>query len=52
MFLIKKALTLFYFQREGLRIDKSDFDGVYEKLNELLDLKVTIKIHEYFKGQQ
>ncbi|CAI3197529.1 hypothetical protein CNEO2_100078 [Clostridium neonatale] len=35
-----------------MSIDKSDFNGVYEELIELLGLEVTIKIHEYFKGQQ
>jgi hypothetical protein len=33
-------------------MDKSDFNGVYEELIELLGLEVTLKIHEYFKGQQ
>lgn len=35
-----------------MSIDKSDFNGIYEELIELLGLEVTIKIHEYFKGQQ
>lgn len=35
-----------------MSIDKSDFNGIYEDLIELLGLEVTIKIHEYFKGQQ
>ncbi|MBS5886894.1 Mor transcription activator family protein [Clostridium sp.] len=33
-------------------MDISDFNGIYEELIELLGLEVTIKIHEYFKGQQ
>ncbi|CAM2893540.1 Mor transcription activator family protein [Hathewaya histolytica] len=35
-----------------MSINKSDFNGIYEELIELLGLEVTIKIHEYFKGQQ
>lgn len=35
-----------------MSIDKSDFNGIYEELIELLGLEVTIKIHKYFKGQQ
>ena len=35
-----------------MSIDKSDFNGEYEELLELLGLEVTLKIHEYFKGQQ
>ncbi|NFH70229.1 Mor transcription activator family protein [Clostridium botulinum] len=35
-----------------MSIDKSDFNGIYEELIELLGLDVTVKIHEYFKGQQ
>ena len=35
-----------------MSVDKSDFNGIYEELIELLGLEVTIKIHEYFKGQQ
>ncbi|WP_278679297.1 hypothetical protein [Clostridium paraputrificum] len=33
-------------------MDKSDYNGVYEELVELLGVEVTLKIHEYFKGQQ
>lgn len=33
-------------------MDKSDYNGVYEELVELLGVKITLKIHEYFKGQQ
>ncbi|MBU3134597.1 Mor transcription activator family protein [Clostridium gasigenes] len=33
-------------------MDKSDFNGIYEELIELLGLEVTIKIYEYLKGQQ
>ncbi|WP_253199171.1 Mor transcription activator family protein [Clostridium gasigenes] len=35
-----------------MSIDKSDFNGIYEELIELLGLEVTIKIYEYLKGQQ
>ncbi|CAI3249132.1 hypothetical protein CNEO2_890001 [Clostridium neonatale] len=35
-----------------MSIDKSDFNGIYEELIELLGLEVTIKIHKYLKGQQ
>lgn len=33
-------------------MDKSDYNGVYEELVELVGVEVTLKIYEYFKGQQ
>lgn len=33
-------------------MDKSDYNGVYEELFELLGIEVKLKINEYFKDQQ
>lgn len=52
MFLNWRNINSFYFQLGGLEMDKSDYNGVYEELVELLGVEVTLKIHEYFKGQQ
>ena len=51
MFLIKEALTLFYILG-GVDMNKSDYNGVYEELVELLGLENTLKIHKHFRGQQ
>ena len=33
-------------------MNKSDYNGVYEELVELLGLENTLKIHKHFRGQQ
>ena len=33
-------------------MNKSDYNGVYEELVELLGLDNTLKIHKHFRGQQ